>query len=141
MTQISEKKKTYPSDMSKNGWKTLKPHLPISESNVVSGGRPAVCLQDVINGILYVVRNGNSWRHLPHDFPQWQTVYGYYRRWQLDGTWTFIHNWLVKKIRVKAGREATPTAGSLDSQSIKTPSFTSQSVGYDGGKKIKGRKR
>ena len=127
--------------MSKNGWKNLKSQLATSKSNTVLGGRPVVCLQAVINGILYVVRNGNSWRHLPHDFPKWQTVYGYYRRWQLDGTWIFIHNWLVKKIRVKAGRGGTPTAGSLDSQSVKTPAFTSQSVGYDGGKKIKGRKR
>jgi putative transposase len=139
--QMYVKKKTYPSDMSKNGWKTLQSQLPASKSNAVSGGRPSVSLKEVINGILYALRTGCQWRSLPHDFPRWQTVYGYYRRWCLDGTWTFIHNWLVKKTRIKVGREATPTAGSLDSQSVKTVAFTSEAVGYDGGKKIKGRKR
>ena len=127
--------------MSKNGWKTLKPLLPASKSNPVTGGRPSCDVCEIIHAILYVVRNGISWRSLLHDFPRWQTVFGYYRRWTQDGTWLFIHNWVVKKIRVKEGRNAAPTAGSIDSQSVKTPVFTSQEVGYGGGKKIKGRKR
>jgi transposase len=74
----------------------------------------------VVNAILYVLRNGIVWRALPHDFPPWPTVYWYFRAWRLDGTWETIHAALREEVRLADGREATPSAAILDSQSVKT---------------------
>lgn len=137
---ISTKRKKYPSDISKNGWATLKPLLPYPKSTHYMGGRPPADIKEVINAIFYVLKSGCSWRSLPHDFPHWNTVYGYYNRWSKDGTWEFIHNWLVKKIRSKSGRHPLPSAASIDSQSIKSSSG-GEEIGFDGGKNIRGRKR
>lgn len=139
-SSISTKRRKYPSDISKNGWLTLKTHLPYSKSNSYKGGRPSIDLKEVINGIFYVLKTGCSWRSLPHDFPNYNTVYGYFNRWSKDGTWEFIHNWLVKKIRTKIGRHPLPSAACIDSQSMKT-SCGGEEIGYDAGKKTRGRKR
>jgi putative transposase len=80
-----------------------------------------VNVREIVNAILYFVRTGCQWRNLPHDFPPWGTVHYYYRRWRLDGTWQKIHRTLREQVRTeKEGREATPSAAIIDSQSVKT---------------------
>ena len=76
--------------------------------------------REILNGILYVVRSGCAWRLLPHDLPPWQSVYHYLWRWRRDGTWQHIHDMLRGDVRVAAGRHRQPSAGSIDSQSVKT---------------------
>ncbi len=105
-------------------------------------GRPrTVNLMLVLQAILYVLISGCSWRLLPNDYPPYSTVYYYFRKWRDDGTWKRIHDHLVQWVRVDANRESSPTAASLDSQTVSTAVMVHQAVGYDGGKKIKGRKR
>lgn len=113
----SESRKAYPSDLSGAEWALLEPLVPA----VKRGGRPARwSRREIVNGILYVVRGGNQWRALPHDLPPWQTVSGYFRAWRNDGTWEAIHTALRERTRRQVGREPTPSAAILDSQSVKT---------------------
>lgn len=106
----------YPTDLTDEQWKLVEPMIPPAEL----GGRPReVDLREVINGILYLNRTGCSWRLLPHEFPPWGTVHYYYRRFRLDGTWQKIHDKLREKVRRKAGKKPTPSAGVIDSQSVK----------------------
>jgi transposase len=107
----------YPSDLTDRQWRRLEPHLPAARP----GGRPrSADLREVVNAILYVLRNGIVWRALPHDFPPWPTAYWYFRAWRLEGTWETIHAALREDVRLADGREATPSAAILDSQSVKT---------------------
>lgn len=111
--------KTYPSDLTDEQWQLLEPLLPPAKA----GGRPRTTdLRQVVNGILYLVRSGCSWRMLPHDFPPWSTVYDYYRHFRCDGTWQKIHDSLHERVRVQAGREPSPSAAIIDSQTVKTAS-------------------
>ncbi len=111
--------RTYPSNLTNEQWKLIEPLLP----PVKPGGRPRTTeLREVINGILYLVRTGCSWRMLPHDFPPWPTVHDYYWKYRRDGIWDQIHESLHKRVRVQAGRQASPSAAIIDSQSVKTAS-------------------
>ena len=108
---------SYPSDVSDAEWDVINPLLPPAKS----GGRPrTTCLRDLVNAIFYVIRGGCAWRMLPKDFPPYQTVYDYFRAWRKDGTWEKIHDTLRDRLRQKEGREASPSAAILDSQSAKT---------------------
>lgn len=110
-------RKPYPSDLTDGQWEELAPLVPAAKP----GGHPrTVDLREVINGILYVLRSGCTWRMMPHDLPPWGTAWGYFRRWRNDGTWERIHDALRPKVRGLAGREATPSAAIIDSQSVKT---------------------
>jgi putative transposase len=107
----------YPSDLTDEQWQITEPMIPAAEP----GGRPrSVNMREIVNAILYVNRTGCAWRQLPHDLPPWGTVHYYYRRFRLDGTWRRIHDKLREKVRRKAGKKPTPSAGVMDSQSVKT---------------------
>ena len=110
-------RKPYPSDLTDAQWETLAPLLPPAKP----GGHPrTVDLREVVNGILYVLRGGCSWRMLPHDFPPWGTVWWYFRQWRWAGLWEQVHDTLRPQVREAEGRDPEPSAAIIDSQSVKT---------------------
>src|SRR6266487_2897232 len=110
----------YPSDLTEAQWQLVAPLLPAAKSGQ-QGGRPrTVNLREVLNAIFYFLKGCGGWRYLPHDLPPWGTVHYYYRRWRRDGTWKKVHAALRTEVRAAAGREPSPSAAIIDSQSVKT---------------------
>ena len=110
-------RRSYPSDVTDNEWRILEPLIPPAKP----GGHPRTTeMREVINAILYLDRTGSQWRALPHEFPPWSTVWSYFRRWGNDDTWKHMHTTLREQVRSKAGRQPTPSAAIIDSQSVKT---------------------
>ena len=125
-------RRAYASDLTDEQWELLEPLIPQPSTE----GRPVeIERREIVNGILYVLRSGCAWRHLPHDLPAWGTVYYYFRRWRREGVWDRVLAALRMRMRTKQGRDPEPSAAVIDSQSIKTSAVRGPEKGYDAGKK------
>lgn len=110
-------RKTYKSDLTDTEWKLIQPHIPVAKR----GGRPRKAnKREVLNAIFYVLKTGCQWDLLPHDFPPKGTVYHYFNTWRKTGIWEQINREVREELRQAMGREATPSAAIMDSQSVKT---------------------
>lgn len=136
MAKIERRTKRYPSDLTDAEWERIAPLLP----KVAKRGRkPSVDRREILNAIRYMARSGGGWRMLPKDFPPWQTVYWWFRRFVRLMLFRTIHDVALMLDRERAGREASPEGGVLDSQTVKAPAAKER--GFDGGKRMVGRKR
>ena len=130
----------YPTDLTEGQWQLLLALLPARKWRPGGPGRPPYDLRRVLNGLLYLLKTGCQWRMLPREYGKWTTIYAYFKRWRHEGVWANLMEALRQLERQRVGRQPEPSAGSVDSQSIKSATQRNE-VGFDGGKKVKGRKR
>jgi putative transposase len=128
----------YPTDLSDEEWHCIDSHLP----EPTGQGRPRLHgLRAILDAVFYVLKSGCPWRLLPRDFPPWKTVYDWFRRWRIDGTWERLNAELRERLRWHLGRNPQPSAGIVDSQSIRTTGVGGNERGFDPAKNVEGRKR
>jgi transposase len=137
------RQRRYPSDTTDSQWAVIDPLLPEPAWLAGKGGRREVhCRRAIVDAIFYVVDNGIKWRALPSDFPPWSTVYNYFAAWEAAGVTQHVLDGLRDRVRLREGRNAAPSAGVIDSASVKAAETVARtSRGFDAGKKITGRKR
>ncbi len=134
---MTKSREAYPTDLNDTEWAQIAPYLP-GKSQL--GAPRQIAWREILNGIFYVVKNGCSWRSLPHDLPKWKTVYHYFRQFRLTGLWERLNHQIREAVRQKAGRAARASAMIVDSQTAKSAEG-GEKRGFDGGKKVSGRKR